>query len=134
MGRRIVGEARDESLWSLIEIEMEGHGLAGIAREALATGGQHTGPQTAQQHDDEVQDRVFSRHARPATREDSPEDHCADFRQSVVKSSARVNLNGSSDVIPNLLATSGTFRFARLLLGLDTSVVTTQRLVGLTRA
>lgn len=60
--------------------------------------------------------------------------HPPDFLQLVVKSSSLANWNGLSVSIPNLLATSGILRFARLFLGLETSVVTMRRPAGFTSA
>ena len=56
------------------------------------------------------------------------------FLQLVVKSSSLASWNGLSVSIPNLLATSGILRFARLFLGLETSVVTMRRPAGFTSA
>ena len=60
--------------------------------------------------------------------------HPTDFLQLLVKSSSLANWNGLSVLIPNLLATSGILRFARLFLGLETSVVTIRRPAGFTSA
>ena len=54
MGRRIVGEAQRV----LIEVEVEGHGLAGIGRKAPATGGEHGDHHSDQQRDDATEGRT----------------------------------------------------------------------------